>query len=359
MRKFLAALIAFAFALPAAAQDWKAEWDKTVAAANKEGKVVVVMSPTPGRRNYLLTQWKADFPGIELSLSIMPGPFVQQVVTERNAGSFLWDVWHSGPNSGHVAISAGLIDELPPEFILPEIKDEKVWGGWDNAFYDKDKKRILGLYNDLQTPYYNAKAISPDHIKQVGLKVLLEPQLKGKIVWFDPRYAGPGAPFMVLIGHVLGEDALWKIIKEQDPIFVPNLNESAQAMVRNKAVFAIGGQRKQNLQAYTEAGIAVDMRDLGNTPETAYLGTDGGGLGVFTKRPHPNAARVFVNWIMTKKVLEGISRADKYDARRSDIPPLDPAFAVIPDAHYIQAQRIEYDHEMRGLQAELKKVRPN
>lgn len=356
MKNLIAALIAFCFALPAAAQDWKAEWDKTVAAANKEGKVVVVMSPTPGRRNYLTTQWKADFPQIEMSLSIMPGPFVQQVVTERNAGSFLWDVWHSGPNSGHVAIRAGLIDELKPELILPEVKDEKVWGGWDNAFYDKDKKRILGLYNDLQTPYYNAKAISPDHVKQVGLKVMLEPQYKGKIVWFDPRYAGPGAPFLTLIAHVLGEDGLWKLIKEQDPIFVPNLNESAQAMVRNKAVIAIGGQRKQNLKAYNEAGIATDMRDFGNTPETAYLGTDGGGLGVFTKRPHPNAARVFVNWIMTKKILEGISRADQYDARRSDIPPLDPNFAVIPGKTYIQAQRVEYDEEMRRFQAEIKKI---
>ena len=127
-------------------------------------------------------------------------------------------------------------------------------------------------------------------------------------------------------------------------------------MVRNKAVIAIGGQRKQNLKAYNEAGIATDMRDFGNTPETAYLGTDGGGLGVFTKRPHPNAARVFVNWIMTKKILEGISRADQYDARRSDIPPLDPNFAVIPGKTYIQAQRVEYDEEMRRFQAEIKKI---
>jgi len=357
MKKLLIALIVLCAALPAAAQDWKAEWDKTVAAANKEGKVVVVMSPTPGRRNFLLTQWKADFPQIELSLTVAPPTFVQQVITERSAGSYLWDVWHSGPNSGHIAVRAGLIDELLPELILPEVKDEKLWGGWDDAFYDKDRKRILALYNDLQSPYYNAKKISPDKAKAMGLKVLLEPELKGKIVWFDPRAAGPGSPFLALLHTVLGEDGVWKLLKEQDPIFVPNLNESAQTMVRGKAIAAIGGQRKQNLQAYTEAGIAIDMRDFGNTPETAFLGMDGGGLGVFNRRPHPNAARVFANWVMTKKILEGISRADQYDARRNDIPPLDANFAVIPGAKYVQAQRVEFDELIVKWQGEIKKLR--
>ena len=364
MIRIILTLLALVAALPAFAQSpdqvrgWKAEWDKTVAAANKEGKVVVVMSPTPGRRNYLLETWKADYPQIELSLSIGAGTFVQQVVTERNAGSYLWDVFHTGPNSGHVAVQAGLLDELRPELILPEVKDPAIWGGWDNVFYDKDRSRILALYNDLQSPYYNAKSVSPDRVKQVGLKVLLEPQYKGKIVWFDPRAAGPGAPFLALIKHVLGEEGMWKVIVDQDPIFVPNLNESAQAMVRGKAVIAIGGQRKQNLQSYIEAGIAVDMRDFGNTPETAFLGTDGGCVGVFSKRPHPNAARVFVNWLMTKRVSEGISRADKYDARRADIAPMDPEFAVIKGANYVQAQRVEYDQEIRRIQAEIKKRRP-
>ena len=356
MRRFFLSLIALCFALPAAAQDWKAEWDKTVAAANKEGKVVVVMSPTPGRRNFLMTQWKADFPQIEMSLTVAPLTFVQQVITERAAGSYLWDVWHSGPNTGHVAVRAGLLDELLPELILPEVKDEKVWGGWHDAFYDKDRKRILALYNDIQSPYYNAKQISPDRVKAEGLKVMLDPKYKGKIVWFDPRVGGPGAPFLALFKHVLGEEGMWKLIKDQNPLIVPNLNESAQAMVRGKAVIAIGGQRKQNLQAYTEAGIATDMRDFGNTPETAFLGMDGGGIGVFTNRPHPNAARVFANWVMTKRILEGITKADKYDARRNDIPPSDPSTAAIPGAQYVQAQRVEYDEEIVKIQAELKKI---
>ena len=185
---------------------------------------------------------------------------------------------------------------------------------------------------------------------------MLDPKYKGKIVWFDPRVGGPGAPFLALFKHVLGEEGMWKLIKDQNPIIVPNLNESAQTMVRGNAVIAIGGQRKQNLQAYTEAGIATDMRDFGNTPETAFLGMDGGGIGVFTNRPHPNAARVFANWVMTKRILEGITKADKYDARRNDIPPSDPSTAAIPGAQYVQAQRVEYDEEIVKIQAEMKKI---
>jgi hypothetical protein len=59
---------------------------------------------------------------------------------------------------------------------------------------------------------------------------------------------------------------------------------------------------------------------------------------------------------MTKRILEGITKADKYDARRSDIPPADPATAAIPGAQYVQAQRVEYDEEIVKIQGELKKL---
>ena len=73
-----------------------------------------------------------------------------QVTTERAAGKYLGDIWHSGPN--FEVIKAGLLDPLLPELILPENKDESVWGGWNDAYYDDEKKYILGLVTDLESP---------------------------------------------------------------------------------------------------------------------------------------------------------------------------------------------------------------
>ena len=334
-------------------------WDKTVAAAKQEGQVVVCISPGLPRREFLLKQWSAEYPDIELQVQNVSGTsFVPAVATERAAGRYLWDVFDSGPNSGYSAMRAGLLDPLLPQLILPEVKDPKIWGGWDDAFYDDQKEYVLGLITDLESPYYNAAVIPPEKVRAQGLKVLLDPEYKGKIVWYDPRREGPGSPYLALFDHVLGSDGLRQLVTEQDPVFVTSLNDAAQALVRGKAAIAIAGNPQSDLGPYTQAGIKIDARVLGNTPQTAYRGTDGTTLGIFNKAPHPNAARVFINWIMTKRISAMLADAQSFSSRRADVPPLDARGLPLPGAVYIYAQRPENDALMRKWMAELKQLRP-
>jgi len=359
MKRIAAFIVLLLLPLPSEAQEWKAEWDRVVAAAKKEGKVVVCISPGATRREFLHTQWTKEFPEIEISISITRGTsFVPQVVTERAAGTFLWDVYSSGPNTGAESVRAGILDPLLPELILPEVKDPEVWGGWDSAFYDRERKYVLGLFSDLQSPYYDAKKLSPEKAKRLGLKVLMEPELKGKITWYDPRVLGPGAPYLALIHTVLGDAALKRISVDQEPVFVSNLRDATDALARSKAVLVFAGNPDEGMRAYREAGMKFDIRPLGNTPETAYLGTDGATIGVFNKRPHPNAARLFVNWVMSKRIGEMLAATQGYDSRRQDVKPNNPEFAAIRGANYVQAQKDENDELIHRLQAELKKARP-
>ncbi len=342
-RAFGAALILIALGGVACAQeDWKQEWEKTLAAAKAEGTVVVGMAPRVDQRNFLQKQWKEDFPDIELSLTmISTSKFIPAINAERQAGKYLWDVWNSGPNRN--LVGSKLVDPLLPELILPEVKDPAIWGGWDNGFYDSERKYDLALANDLESPYYNAKVVSPDVVKAKGLKILLDPAYRGKIVWFDPRITGPGEPYLPFIVKVLGEDGLKKLVVDQEVVFVSSLNEAAQAIVRGKALFAIAGRPQSDLASFYQAGLKLDVRQIGNTPETAYLGTAGSTVAVFNQRPHPNAARIFVNWIASKRVGELLSKATGYDSRRRDVPPIDPNFTVIQGAKYIESQRPEND----------------
>jgi iron(III) transport system substrate-binding protein len=360
MKRILLAIALCFAAFPAAAQDWKAEWDALVAAARKEGKVVVSISPGATRRDFLQSQWTKDFPGIEISIAITRGTqYVPQVVSERAAGSYLWDVFSSGPNTGAALVRAGILDPLRPELFLPEVKDPAVWGGWESAFYDRERKYVLGLFSDLQSPYYDAKKLSPEKVKRLGLKVLMEPELKdGKITWYDPRMLGPGAPYLALLNHVLGEAALWKIAVDQQPTFVSDLRAGTDALARGKTILNFGGNPEEGMRPYREAGMKFDIRPLGNTPETSYLGTDGATLGVFKNRPHPNAARLFVNWVMTKRISEMLQETQGYDTRRQDVPPRNPEFAAVRGATYVEAQKDENDELIHKLQTEIKKRRP-
>jgi len=329
-------------AVALAEEDWKQEWEKTLVAAKAEGQVIVGTAPRVDQRDFLQKQWKQDFPEIELSISIInTSKFIPAIIAERQAGKYLWDIWNSGPNRN--LVGANLVDPLQAELILPEVKDPAIWGGWDNGFYDIERKYDLALANDLESPYYNAKLVSPDVVKAQGLKVMLDSAYKGKIVMFDPRVTGPGEPYLPFLINVLGGDGLQKLFVDQEVVFVSNLNDAAQAIVRGKAVFAIAGRPQSDLASYYKAGIPLDVRQIGNTPETAYLGTAGATVAVFNRRPHPNAARVFVNWIASRRIGELLSKATGYDSRRRDVPPLDPNFAVISGAKYIESQRPEND----------------
>ena len=101
------------------------------------------------------------------------------------------------------------------------------------------------------------------------------------------------------------------------------MNDAGEAIARGKAIVAISGSPRLDLAPYLAAGVTIDARNFGNTPETVYRGTDGTTLGVFNQAPHPNAARLFINWIMTKRVSElmeqsqGSARAKRRAAGRS------------------------------------------
>jgi hypothetical protein len=84
-------------AVPAFAQDWKSEWTKTVAAAEKEGQVFFQSQPNQGARDFLQREWAKAFPKIELQLSVTPtAQFLARIRTERQADKYLWDVGLAG-----------------------------------------------------------------------------------------------------------------------------------------------------------------------------------------------------------------------------------------------------------------------
>src|SRR3972149_6554713 len=79
----------------AASDTWKVEWDKTVAAAKKEGKVVVAGYTGDLYRNAIMAFQKA-YPDIQLEFTgVTGGDFSPKILAEREAGQYLWDA-HAG-----------------------------------------------------------------------------------------------------------------------------------------------------------------------------------------------------------------------------------------------------------------------
>jgi iron(III) transport system substrate-binding protein len=350
-------------ASPVSAQDWKAEWARTVEAANKEGELIMQSQPFQTAREFLLREWPKAYPNIKLSLSALPEPqFVARIRTERRADKYLWDLSVAGAQTGYKLAKDGIVDPLMPEMIDPDVKKPELWGSWDEAFMDLGKKYVFSITSFIASPYYNATKVPPEQVTRQGLKAMLDPKYAGKITWLEPTLPGGGRTLAQLLHYQLGEEGLRKLLIDQKTVIVGQQHQVVEAMARGTAWIGILPSVRGLIGPYLDAGVKADeLRTFGNTPETGVQSVSGATLYVFNRRPHPNAARVFVNWLLSKEVQHGFAVATAQASRRRDVPHAgDPEAKPIPGAKYITPQReenVEPQNQTLKLIAEIKKSR--
>jgi iron(III) transport system substrate-binding protein len=336
----LMALVVLA-AAPAVAQDQPADWQKTVDAANAEGSLILYSQPNQDARNFLLREFGKAFPHIKLSLSVIESAeFVTRIRTERSAGKYLWDVALAGPPGGITLSHDGILDPVLPEIVDPATKNPDLWGGWHDAFMDTAGQYVFAMARFIAGPWYNALKLPPDNVATQGLKLLLDPSLKGKIAWHDPAITGSGTSYAYLLRVKLGDAAFKTLMLDQKVDFVAQQFQVVDAMARGTASVGIGPPVRSLMGQYTKAGVKTDIRSFGNSPDNNLDAIGGGALFAFKDRPHPNATRVFINWLLSKDVQYGMAQATDQASRRQDVPvTTQPDETPVKFAHYVQPQR--------------------
>jgi iron(III) transport system substrate-binding protein len=344
----------------AQAQDWKAEWDRTVAAAKQEGEVWLADSANPIVRQVVQRLWPQAWPDIKLKGTITTGAWPTRAREERRIGKFLYDVYLSGVSPGVYQASAELFDPLPPALIMPDIKNPETWGGWKGAFGDRHGNRLLAFATFTGTLWYNASVVTREKADRLGFKVLLDPEYKGKIGWWDPRLGqSAGATYAHLIYKVEGWETLKRIIVDQESIFFADAQAATEAVVRNRIVFTVGANLDNRLEQFRQAGLTFDIRPLGRTPQTAHLAYGGTSVAIMNQPPHPNAAKVFINWFLSKEVQSELLPALRHNSRRKDLPVFTNEWiAAVPGATYFQLQSDAESAERADVVERIKQIRP-
>ena len=91
---------------------------------------------------------------------------------------------------------------------------------------------------------------------------------------------------------------------------------------------AIGfGVVVEDMIEYSSHGARVDMIKPIQSPALSY-GFGFGGIALIDKAPHPNAAKVFINWILDKEVQTELDAAVKINSRHKGVPPGAPNYIV-------------------------------
>ena len=296
-----------------------AEWESTLAAAKREGKVSVITDVTATLRDALTLEFQRKY-GISVELFGSTGREVApRVAAERKAGQFLWDIYiHGSTTALEAMIPMGAFDPLEPALILPDIKDPKTWRGGAIEFLDDNKMVLVMTPFHRGTIFYNPKLVNAKEFK--SHKDLLHPKWKGKIVADDPRRAGPGAAtFTFFYLHPeLGPDFIRELGKQQITL-LRDYAQEVDAVGQGRYPVLIGGA---DFVAVNRAkqGVPVAIVDARQLKEGTDLSPTNGNLALFNRAPNPNAAKIYINWLLSKEGQTAFARANGYVSARLDVP---------------------------------------
>ena len=310
-------LLGIAVPVPGQEQGWEKRWNKTLAAAKKEAKVVVRAPADPAVRRNLPAAFTARF-GIPIDyISGRSSEMAAKFRIERRAGLYSVDVILSGMGTmANVVYREKMLDPLKPALILPEVMDPSKWKKGKLWFMDPDRLYILRLFNYVSTPNIsiNTRYAKPEEFRSV--RDLLRRKWQRKIAIIDPTTAGPGLGSIAPMYLQLGEEFVRKLLIGQKPIFSRKRRQLADWLAQGNYPITIGLSSSYVKQLQGEGFPVVSMYNLPDMPDKVGAGNV---LGLVNRAPHPNAARVFVNWIASKEGLEVFSRARRLPTTRSDI----------------------------------------
>src|SRR5215475_4853713 len=300
---------------------WQEEWEKTLEAARKEGQVTVYISGY----EEVLPEFQKEYPEIKVVPTTGRGSQIgQKLLAERRAEKYLADVVNAGGVTTYQQLfPAKVFDPIKPALLLPEITDVSKWYQGKHHYSDPEN---LYIFDYVATATYGAISYNTKLVNAKDIKSywdLLAPKWKGKIISRDIRVSGPGSGNARLFYYLpdVGPSYIKKLYGEMDVTLFRDYRQGADWLAVGKAAICFFCEADVS----KAQGLPVDTFGPGVFKEGAGLVSQYGTLGLVNRAPHPNAAKVFVNWLLSRKGQIALQKSTSTgespaDSLRTDIP---------------------------------------
>jgi iron(III) transport system substrate-binding protein len=294
-----------------------------VEAARREGRVVVYAPPGTEYRPAIAEAFERAYPGVRIEATYADiNEQFTRLSAERTAGQYLADVWVSGTNPTVVTMKeGGMIVPLRPALTLPEVLDESAWLQnrlwWADAAEPYTTLMFQGGVNNIVS--YNTAQVNPAEFSSYW--DLLRPQWRGKIVATDVRRPGPGGvPSRFMYKQPdLGPEFIKRLFGETDVTLSSDQRQIVDWLSQGRYALGVFVSDRE-IEAAADQGLPVDVVGAERFKEGAPIGPAYGAVALVERAPHPNAAKLYVNWLVSRAGQTAWQQAVKGPSLRVDVP---------------------------------------
>ena len=306
--------------------NWQAEWERTVQAAKKEGGLSLYLFQGDGELNNVAQLFQKKYPEINVVTTLGRGnTLAPRIMAERRAGKYLVDVYIGGVTTAYEVFYHGkILASVRAALILPEVVDETKWWLGQHQYVDPESRHIfLYLGNIGEYVSYHTKSVEAGEIRSYW--DFLQPKWKGKILSRDPKISGSQRIGLRMYYHTpeLGAEFIRRLYGEMDVTLTREIRQATDWLANGK--FAICFFCSEILKVKAQ-GLAVDEFRTALWKESRAISAGNmGSIALPTEPPHPNAARVFVNWLLSREGQTALQRTantpnNSEESLRIDIP---------------------------------------
>ena len=303
-------------------------------AAKKEGKVVIYGSLESGIMDEVEKAFTKRF-GIPIEyFRAASNKTLDRVLTEARAGRVMSDV---------------VVTNRGPMLLL---KKENVFAKYvspEAANFPAELRDPDGLLSPIYRQVivgilYNTKLVKPEEAPK-SLDDLLSPRWKGKWVMPDPSRHFTTGVWVKNLDAIYGKDhmAFVKRMAEAKPVLVESFIPSAQKVISGEALAGITYVKYVHI--FGKEGAPLDYVRL------PKMLADGHQIGVQAKAPHPNAARLFADFLISREGMQIMAREGEFVTAKGVYPPIKDAEKI----NAVSMDELDRD-EYKKWSAEMRKL---
>ena len=308
---------------------WEIEWDETVAAAQEEGELSVTMSSGTTREFRPVYRAFQDEFGIRMILSGGSGSqSAERILAERAAGLYTVDVAQAGQTTSLQRYKPNnILAPIEPLLFRADVLDKSVW--LENRFWWADPEHkyvfVYGASHNNPGITINTDLVNEDDIKSYW--DVLDPKYNGLHVSGDLAAAGGSSTFLLLYGHPdVGPEFLTRYALETGLTVVGDARVAASWIVEGTMSIGmhLGGTFSTLSQELEKRGAPIKQLTDPMIEGSSLSITGRSQIMAINNPPHPNAQKLFINWILSPTGQLAIQHIDSpnrdVDSLRTDIP---------------------------------------